>query len=145
MRHPFRISSKRHILANDHGASLARVLRHTALCLVAVAVSATSASAAKFLDGAYGSKDGCVYAKTGESSGADDFLLINDDGVTTSVSVCEFRGAATKTATGFTIKAQCDAEGEKGPAETATLTKSAKGYTVSFPDGTKLGPVPKCR
>ncbi len=80
-----------------------------------------------------------------ESSGADDFLLLNDEGVTTSVSACEFKGAAKKTANGFTIKAQCDAEGETGPEDTATLTKSAKGYTVSFPDGTKLGPMPKCR
>ncbi len=112
---------------------------------LAVFTLAVPAKAAKFLDGAYGSKDGCTYAKTGESSGADDFLLINDEGVTTAFAVCEFKGAATKTATGFTIKAECDAEGEKGPAETATLTKSAKGYAVSFPDGTKLGPAPKCR
>jgi hypothetical protein len=103
-----------------------------------------AANAAKFLDGAYGSKDGCIYSKTGESSGADDFLLLTDERVTTSVSVCDFKGTATKTATGFTIKAECDAEGEKSPAETATIIKSAKGYTVTFPDGTKLGPMPKC-
>lgn len=116
----------------------------SAALLTALTIAAP-AQAAKFLDGAYGSKDGCTYAKTGESSGADDFLLINDEGVTTAFAVCEFKGAATKTATGFTIKAECDAEGEKGRAETATLTKSAKGYAVSFPDGTKLGPAPKCR
>lgn len=112
--------------------------------LAAISV-AVPAGAATFLDGAYGSKEGCTYAETGESSGADDFLLLNDEGVTTSVSACEFKGAPKKTANGFTIKAQCDAEGEVGPEDVATLTKSAKGYTVSFPGGTKLGPMPKCR
>jgi hypothetical protein len=116
-----------------------------ASAILAAMPVAAPARAATFLDGAYGSKEGCTYAKTGESSGADDFLLLNDEGVTTSVSACEFKGAAKKTANGFTVKAQCDAEGESGPEDTATLTRSAKGYTISFPDGTKLGPMPKCR
>ncbi|CAN7424191.1 hypothetical protein [Neorhizobium sp. LjRoot104] len=116
-----------------------------ASAVLAAMSAALPARAATFLDGAYGSKEGCIYARTGESSGADDFLLLNDEGVTTSVSACEFKGPPKKTANGFTIKAQCDAEGEIGPEDSATLTKSAKGYTVSFPDGTKLGPMPKCR
>lgn len=105
----------------------------------------TSAEAAGFLDGAYGSKDGCVYAKTGQSSGADDFLLLDDEGITTSTSTCDFSGEAAKTPTGFTIKAECEADGEPGSLDTATLTKSPKSYTVTFPDGTKLGPMPKCK
>ncbi|RWX78867.1 hypothetical protein EPK99_09830 [Neorhizobium lilium] len=116
-----------------------------ALTIFCLALATGSTEAANFLDGAYGSKEGCVYAKTGKSSGADDFLLLNDDGITTSVSTCDFQGEATKTATGFTIQAECEADGEAGSLDTATLTKSAKGYTVSFPDGTKLGPMPKCR
>jgi hypothetical protein len=117
----------------------------TAAFGIVLALTAPSvSSAANFLDGAYGSKDGCIYAKTGQSSGADDFLLLNDDGITTSVSTCDFQGEAKKTATGFTIQAECEADGEAGSLDTATLTKSAKGYTVTFPDGTKLGPVPKC-
>lgn len=107
--------------------------------------SPTISNAASFLDGAYGSKDGCKYAKTGDSSGADDFFLLKDDGITTAMAVCEFKGAATKTPNGFTIKTQCEAEGEKGDEELATLTKSAKGYTVTLKDGTKWGPAPKCR
>jgi hypothetical protein len=105
----------------------------------------TNADAAGFLDGAYGSKDGCIYAKTGQSSGADDFLLLDDEGITTSTSTCDFSGEAVKTSTGFTIKAECEADGEPGSLDTATLTKSPKGYTVTFPDGTKLGPMPKCK
>jgi hypothetical protein len=108
-------------------------------------MATASADAAAFLDGAYGSKEGCIYARTGESSGADDFFLLNDDGITTSVSTCDFRGEANKTATGFDIQAECEADGEAGSLDTATLTRSSKGYTVSFPDGTKWGPLAKCR
>jgi hypothetical protein len=114
----------------------------TVLCL---AMATGSVNAAAFLDGAYGSKEGCIYARTGESSGADDFMLLNDEGITTSVSTCDFRGEAKKTATGFTIQAECEADGEEGSLDTATLTKSNKGYTVTFPDGTKWGPLAKCR
>jgi hypothetical protein len=152
MTHPLLISFKQtdpgrkyHRLSTSrkcNGIS-ARLSRAALVGLIMIAFSPV-AQAAKFLDGAYGSKDGCIYAKTGDSSGADDFLLLTDERVTTSVSVCDFKGAATKTANGFTIKAECDAEGEKSPSETATITKSAKGYTVSFADGTKLGPMPKC-
>lgn len=115
------------------------------LTLLAVILCASSTQSAEFLDGAYGNREGCIYARTGESSGADLFFLLNDEGVTTAASFCEFKSAAAKTATGFTIKAQCDAEGETGPVHTMTLTKSAKGYTITARDGTKWGPLPKCR
>ncbi|KAB1124406.1 hypothetical protein [Neorhizobium galegae] len=125
--------------------SLNTIRFRIASAVIAAMSIAAPAKGATFLDGAYGSKEGCTYARTGESSGADDFLLLNDDGVTTSVSACEFKGMPKKTANGFAIKAACEAEGEVGPEDTARITKSAKGYTVSFPDGTKLGPMPKCR
>ena len=144
MRHSStRSSGSRVSPAAYHRAAL-RTAGFALLGLTGGLIAAPAANAAKFLDGAYGNKDGCTFAKTGESSGADDFFLLNDEGITTSVSTCDFKGAATKTSSGFTIKAQCDAEGESGPAETATLTKSPKGYTVSFKDGTKWGPMPKC-
>ncbi|MDP9838970.1 hypothetical protein J2T09_003742 [Neorhizobium huautlense] len=115
------------------------------LTLLAVILCASNAQSAEFLDGAYGNKEGCTYASTGESSGADVFFLLNDEGVTTAASFCEFKSTASKTSTGFTIKAQCDAEGEIGPVHTMTLTKSAMGYTITARDGTKWGPLPKCR
>ncbi len=113
--------------------------------LAAATGFAGTARAETFLDGAYGSKEGCIYARTAESSGAEDFLLLTDQQLTTAFAFCEFKGKAKKTGDGFTITAQCDAEGETGPQTTATLTKSAAGYTVSLPDGTKWGPMPKCR
>lgn len=103
------------------------------------------AMAAKFLDGAYGQEDGCHYAKTGESSGADLFLLLNDDGITSSTTVCAFSGTPEKTKSGFKVETQCQSEEEKGQKETVDLTRSAEGYTIKFKDGTRWGPLPKCR
>ena len=39
-----------------------------------------------------GDKEGCHYATTGQSSGADLFFLLNKEGVTTAASYCEFKG-----------------------------------------------------
>jgi hypothetical protein len=132
-------------IASGTGRPVAsRMHRLFLISALGLAALPSTLAASPFLDGAYGTKDGCIYHKTGQSSGADDFLLLDDDGITTSVSTCDFQGSATKTDKGFTIKAECEADGEAGSLETATLTKSAKGYTVTFPDGTKLGPMPKC-
>ncbi|XUY26132.1 hypothetical protein RMR21_011085 [Agrobacterium sp. rho-8.1] len=109
------------------------------------ALLASTASSATFLDGAYGETEGCTYSKTGESSGADTFFLLNDEGITTSTAFCAFSGNATKTASGFKITAQCESEGEKESKETVDLKKSAKGYTINFKDGTSWGPLPKCQ
>ena len=114
----------------------------TMFCLT---LATASAEAATFLDGAYGNKEGCIYAKTGESSGADTFFLLNDKGMTTAMAQCLFKAAAVKTATGFTVRGQCEAEGETGPEDTVTLKRTAEGYTVSFPDGTTWGPLAQCR
>jgi hypothetical protein len=112
-------------------------------------VSGISVAAPTFLDGAYGNKEGCLYARTGTSSGADEFFVLNDEGITTAVSYCQFAGEPTKTATGFTISAHCTAEGEEGDdasaTETVALDRSAAGYTIRFKDGTTWGPLAQCR
>ena len=108
-------------------------------------LSATSAIGATFLDGAYGEKEGCHYSRTGESSGADVFFLLNDEGITTSTAYCAFSGTPEKTSSGFRVNTQCESEGEKGDREMVDLTKSTKGYTIRFKDGTSWGPLPKCR
>ncbi|MDO5896570.1 hypothetical protein [Agrobacterium sp. Azo12] len=120
---------------------MARILMLIALPLL----SATTAMSATFLDGAYGEKEGCRYSKTAESSGADIFFLLNDDGITTSTAYCAFSGTAEKTSSGFRIQTQCESEGEQGDKEMVDLTKSTKGYTIRFKDGTSWGPLPKCR
>lgn len=118
-----------------------------ALLLIAACgcVSGVSVAAPTFLDGAYGDAEGCAYARTGETSGADTFFLLNDEGITTATAYCQFEGTATKTAKGFSIRTQCDAEGDVGPKETVALDKSAKDYTIRFKDGTTWGPLSQCR
>ncbi|POO55006.1 hypothetical protein [Agrobacterium rosae] len=116
--------------------------------LIAATMSAllgSTANSATFLDGAYGEKEGCTYSKTGESSGADEFFLLNDEGITTATAFCAFSGKPTKTATGFKIVTQCESEGDKGQKETVELKKTADGYTINFKDGTSWGPLPKCQ
>ncbi|WP_421481061.1 hypothetical protein [Agrobacterium rosae] len=111
---------------------------------VVATLLASAAHGATFLDGAYGEKEGCTYSKTGESSGADEFFLLNDEGITTATAFCAFSGKPAKTATGFKITAQCESEEDKGRKETVELKKSADGYTINFKDGTSWGPLPKC-
>ena len=120
-------------------------MRSLALFAACGCVSGVSIAAPTFLDGAYGNAEGCIYAKTGESSGADAFFLLNDEGITTATAYCQFEGTAVKTASGFSIRTQCDAEGEVGPKETVALDRSATGYTIRFNDGTTWGPLSQCR
>jgi hypothetical protein len=109
-------------------------------------LSAATANAA-FLDGAYGTKDGCAYAKTGDSSGADDFALLTAKKITGSTFACTITKAVPGANKGFKVTATCEAEGEEGgEAQAITVIPSGKdAYSVSFDDGTHLGPLPKCK
>jgi hypothetical protein len=130
-------------------------MRLFALLAACGCVSGISVAAPTFLDGAYGNKEGCLYARTGTSSGADSFFVLNDEGITTATAYCQFEGSATPTAKGFTIRTRCTAEGETdsgaseggdAPAqETVALDRSAAGYTIRFEDGTTWGPLAQCR
>jgi len=117
----------------------------TALVLVPIAANADGLGLA--IGGNYGSKEGCLYAKTGESSGADTFMLLTPDSVTTSVSYCEFKKIVKTSGDSFTVSASCQAEGEdNGSDETMDITRIDKSsYRILFEDGTKLGPLKKCR
>ncbi|KQR69229.1 hypothetical protein [Rhizobium sp. Leaf341] len=120
-------------------------MRMLALIAACGCVSGVSVAAPSFLDGAYGDAEGCAYALTSESSGADVFFLLNDEGITTATAYCQFEGTAKKTPSGFSVRTQCDAEGEVGPKETVALDRGAKGYTIRFKDGTTWGPLSQCR
>ena len=120
--------------------------RSLALALILGTVLAGPAGAAGILEGSYGDKEGCRYAETGESSGADIFFLLNGEGVTTSVSYCEFKGEGSKTGKAITVPAECHEEGsEETTPFDLTLTPEDGGYTVSFPDGTRWGPLARCK
>ncbi|MCR6501449.1 hypothetical protein MUO32_20645 [Shinella sp. CPCC 101442] len=113
--------------------------------LLGFAFAGTAGAAADIVDGSYGNAEGCHYSKTGESSGADVFFLLNKEGVTTAASYCEFKGTS-KVGGATIVKAECSEEGmtETTPHE-LTLTHDNGGYTISFPDGTRWGPLTRCK
>ncbi|WP_313664362.1 hypothetical protein [Shinella sp.] len=112
---------------------------------VGLAVSGQALAAADIVDGSYGNK-GCLYSETGESSGADVFFILNKEGVTTAASYCEFKREARKVGGATVVAAECSDEGSEEPTPyELTLTPDDGGYTVSFPDGTRWGPLARCR
>ncbi|WP_428425864.1 hypothetical protein [Pararhizobium sp.] len=99
-----------------------------------------------FLDGSYGNKDGCAYAKTGESTGSDNFFLLTNEGITTAASYCSFKAPVMKNGTSFTATVSCSKEGESGEAdESVEILRTGKDYTIAFKDGTRWGPLKKCK
>ena len=110
-----------------------------------LALSTVGPASAAVIDGSYGNAEGCRYAITGDSSGADFFFLLNGEGVTTAASYCEFKGEPTQVGGATRIAAECHEEGyeETTPRE-LTLTPDNGGYTISFPDGTRWGPLMRC-
>nr|WP_298105681.1 hypothetical protein [uncultured Shinella sp.] len=114
--------------------------------LLGLALAGPAGAAADIVDGSYGNAEGCHYSETGESSGADVFFLLNKEGVTTAASYCEFKGDAKKVGGATVVKAECSDEGGEPPTPyELTLTPDNGGYTVSFPDGTRWGPLTRCK
>ena len=98
------------------------------------------------LKASYGSKEGCIYAKTGDSSGADAFFLLTKDSVTTSTAQCTFGKLVSNKAGTIKAHATCESEGEDGGDEIVTLTPAGKSaYTVDFDDGSHWGAAKQCR
>ncbi|KAB0676536.1 hypothetical protein [Aureimonas leprariae] len=107
---------------------------------------ATAAGAAEpFPGGTFGEKDGCRYARTGESSGADDFLFLNAEGITSSTAFCALKKATAKGKGAFALVLACETEGESGGDETGSATLKNDAWTVTLEDGTHWGPIKRCR
>ncbi|WP_143523498.1 hypothetical protein [Pararhizobium arenae] len=120
----------------------------TVACAVALAASASSIASAEggFPAAAFGNTEGCHYAKTGESSGADVFFLLNTEAITTAASYCAFSKPPQLNGTAYTATVDCEEEGQKAEPQDITITPSVDGtaMTVTFSDGTNWGPLPKC-
>ena len=115
------------------------------ILLLGTALAGPAVAAADIVDGSYGNKEGCQYAATGDSSGADFFFLLNKEGVTTAASYCEFKGEAKQVDGATVVPAECHEEGyEETTPYDLTLTPENGGYTISFPDGTRWGPIMRC-
>ncbi len=120
--------------------------RMAVLLFASFSMAAPAIASETFLDGDYGNKDGCAYSKTGESTGSDNFFLLTNEGITTAASSCSFKGPVTKNGTSFAATVSCSAEGESGEAdESVEILRTRKDYTIAFKDGTRWGPLKKCK
>ena len=127
---------------------------HVILTIVSLAaLSSAALPAAVWADtlpikGSYGNKDGCAYAKSGESTGSDNFFLLTSEAITTAASYCEIKKLVKTEGKNFTATVSCQAEGEEGESgDTAQITSGPKGYTIGFTSdaGIKWGPLPLCK
>ncbi|MGO4355637.1 hypothetical protein AB4Z25_27320 [Rhizobium sp. RAF36] len=119
------------------------------LTIVSLAALSTAAFADTLpITGSYGNKDGCAYAKSGESTGSDNFFLLTSEAITTAASYCEIKKVLKTEGKNFTATVSCQAEGEEGESEdTAKITSGPKGYTIGFTSDAaiKWGPLPLCK
>ncbi len=119
------------------------------LTIVSLAALSTAAFADTLpIKGSYGNKDGCAYAKSGESTGSDNFFLLTSEAITTAASYCEIKKLVKTEGKNFTATVSCQAEGEEGESEdTAKITSGPKGYTIGFTSDAAInwGPLPLCK
>jgi hypothetical protein len=121
-------------------------MRRLALAVAFIAVPSLALAANVPIKASYGSKEGCIYAKTGDSSGADDFFLLTKESVTTSTAQCTFGKLVSNTKGKIKAHAKCETEGEDGGDEIVTLTPvGASAYTVDFEDGSHWAAVKQCK
>ncbi|HTO31699.1 MAG TPA: hypothetical protein VL202_11055 [Pararhizobium sp.] len=100
----------------------------------------------KFLDGAYGNKDGCAYANSNDAMGSEDFFLLTDEAVTSAASYCGFKGPLTRKGDSFATAVTCAEEGEGGEMDTKLeIQRTGKDYRIVFEDGMQWGPLKKCK
>ena len=110
----------------------------------------TSAAAADTLPikGSYGNKDGCAYAKSGESTGSENFFLLTSEAITTAASYCEVKKILKVEGKNFSATVACQAEGEESSSDdTARITSGPKGYMIGLASDAniKWGPLPLCK
>lgn len=118
----------------------------TALLVTAIATAAQADTLA--ITGSYGNKDGCAYAKSGESTGSENFFLLTSEAITTATSVCSIEKVLKTDGKSFEATVSCQAEGEdSGTDDTAKITYGPKGYTIGFTSDSRMkwGPLPLCR
>ncbi|WP_416066752.1 hypothetical protein ACK9YZ_15715 [Rhizobium sp. ZK1] len=122
---------------------------HLLLTIVSVAALSIVANADTLpIKGSYGNTDGCTYAKSGESTGSDNFFLLTSEGITTAASYCEIKKVLKTKGKDFTATVACQAEGEEGSNDdTVKIISGPEGYTIGFvaDAAIKWGPLPLCK
>jgi hypothetical protein len=97
------------------------------------------------LDESYGNKDGCAYAKSGESTGSDNFFLLTKDAVTTAVSYCTFKKVGQTTGKGTPVTLSCEEEENLTDLEAVIAPADKDAMEIRLEDGNVWGPLKKCR
>ena len=118
----------------------------TKICMAALSTAANADTLP--IKDSYGNKDGCAYAKSGESTGSDNFFLLTSEGITTAASYCEIKKVLKAEGKDFTATVACQAEGEESNNDdTVKITSGPKGYTIGFlaDAAIKWGPLPLCK
>ena len=115
--------------------------------LVVMAASSPGHAASPVLDGSYGSKEGCLYARTGDSSGAEDFFLLTKEALTTATAYCEVKSVGKTDGKSTAVTFSCQAEGEDSATELAgKVIRSGKdAVSVTLDGGSSWGPYKRCR
>ena len=125
---------------------MVKLCQQFAILLVA-AMPFSVQAATLSIDGKFGNKDGCAYAKTGESTGSEDFYLLTPEAMTTATAYCEVKTVGKTKSETTNVVFSCQAEGEEGgtdsPAKVIRADKNA--YKVVFDDGTSWGPLKRCK
>ena len=105
-----------------------------------------SSAATLPLDGSYGNRDGCAYAKSGEYTGSEDFLLLTADNVRSAVAFCEFKRIEKVEGDRTSVAMSCADEGEAGNQDMrgAIVRTGIDSVRVDFEDGTEWGPMKRC-
>lgn len=127
---------------------MAAVYRRAAwLTLALVVLPAVLLAAEPPLDGSYGNTDGCLYDRTGDTNGSDNFFLMTAQAITTSASYCEFKTVDASTADGFRATVTCQEEGSEDGSDfkLAVSRSGTDAYTIKFDDGTTWGPLQRCK
>lgn len=123
------------------------MMRRPLALLVLMAAPALAQAAGGPLDGNYGNKEGCIYARTGDSSGADDFFLLTKEALTTSVAACEIKkiGKTNGDATDVTFSCQAEGEDSGGDIAGKVIRTGKDAVKVTMDDGSSYGPYKRCK
>lgn len=98
--------------------------------------------------GSYGNKDGCAYAKSGESTGSDDFFLLTNEAVTTASTHCILSNITKRPKGAFGVTATCEEEGntdDLAPFEIVIEPVGKDRYALKIYDGQTWGPLALCK
>lgn len=99
------------------------------------------------IKGSYGNKDGCAYARTGESAGSDDVFLLTPDAVTTAISYCEFKTFTSSMDGSFLATANCQEEGSEESADYQLVIRpeGRQSYRILLDNSLDWGVLSLCK